>query len=71
MKRRTRKPSKRLRQSRRKTLRRFFRRFFKKGGANLPVPEGSVVGVNLDPKDNYSVPVFMNKAQFENQIEKD
>ncbi len=71
MKRRTRKPSKRLRQSRRKTLRRFFRRFFKKGGANLPVPEGSVVGVNLDPKDNYSVPVFMNKAQFENEVLKD
>ena len=68
MKRRTRKPSKRLRQSRRKTLRRVFRRYFKRGGANLPVPEGSIVAVHLDPKDNYSVPVLMNKSQFENEI---
>jgi hypothetical protein len=67
MKRKTRKSSKRLRQSKRKTLRRFFHRYFK-GGANLPVPVGSVVGVHLDPKDNYSVPVFMTKAQFENEI---
>ena len=67
MKRRTRKPSKRLRQSRRKTIRRFFRRYLR-GGANLPVPEGSIVAVHLDPKDNYSVPVLMNKSQFENEI---
>ncbi len=70
MKRRTRKPSKRLRQGRRKTLRRFFRRVFRnyRGGADLPVPEGSVVAVSLDPKDNYSVPVLVNKAQFEKEV---
>lgn len=39
-----------------------------KGGANLPVPEGSVVGVDLDPKDPYSVPIFVNKAKYEEEI---
>lgn len=41
------------------------------GGANLPVPEGSVVAVDLDPKDPYSVPVFMNKGKFEEEIVED
>ena len=39
-----------------------------KGGANLPVPEGSVVGVDLDPQDPYSVPVLLNKAVYEEEI---
>lgn len=39
-----------------------------RGGANLPVPEGSVVGVDLDPQDPYSVPIFVNKAKYEEEI---
>jgi hypothetical protein len=43
-------------------------RVFLRGGANLPVPEGSVVGVDLDPQDPYSVPIFVNKAKYEEEI---
>jgi hypothetical protein len=42
-----------------------------KGGADLPVPEGSVVAVNLDPKDAYSVPVFVSKTKYENEVLED
>ncbi len=42
-----------------------------RGGADLPVPEGSVVGVNLDPKDAYSVPVLVSKATYENEVLED
>ena len=47
--------------------RRFLRRR-QNGGANLPVPEGSVIGVNLDPKDAYTVPVLVSKNLFEDEI---
>ena len=42
-----------------------------RGGANLPVPEGSVVGVDLDPKDDYSVPVLVSKSTYEDEILED
>lgn len=53
-----------------KRQRRFLtkRRRLYKGGANLPVPEGSVVAVDLDPQDAYSVPVLVNKATYEEEV---
>lgn len=56
----------------RKNRRSFSRRKYQRGGrANLPVPEGSVVGVDLDPKDPYSVPVLISKSVYENEVLKD
>ena len=39
-----------------------------RGGANLPVPEGAVVSAHLDPTDPYSLPVFVSKAKYENEV---
>lgn len=66
MKKQTRKLKKSSRRS--KGRRAFSRRRRYRGGATLPVPEGSVVAVNLDPKDAYSVPVFVSKAKYENEV---
>lgn len=69
---RKRKQSRRL-----KKQRRFFSRrgrtyrYRHRGGADLPVPEGSVIGVDLDPKDDYSVPVLISKSKYENEILED
>lgn len=54
----------------RKNTRRFLRRK-QRGGADLPVPEGSVIGVNLDPKDAYSVPVLVSKNLYEKEVLED
>ena len=54
----------------RKNTRRFLRRK-QRGGVDLPVPEGSVVGVNLDPKDAYSVPVLVSKNLYEKEVLED
>ena len=51
-----------------KTRRFLRRRQRQNGGANLPVPEGSVIGVNLDPKDAYTVPDLVSKNLFEDEI---
>jgi hypothetical protein len=62
----------RRRQTRRSKRRQVFsRRRRYRGGADLPVPEGSVVAVNLDPKDPYSVPVFVSKSTYENEVLED
>jgi len=42
-----------------------------RGGADLPVPEGSVVGVDLDPKDPYSVPILVSKDLYEKEVIED
>jgi hypothetical protein len=47
------------------------RRQKQRGGADLPVPEGSVVGVNLDPKDAYTVPVLVSKNLYEKEVLED
>ncbi len=44
------------------------RRRVYRGGFNLPVPEGSIVGVDLDPKDPYSVPVLLRKNLYETEV---
>lgn len=56
------------RKQRRKTrkTKRFSRK--QRGGVNLPVPEGSVVGVDLDPKDPYSVPILVSKQKYESEV---
>jgi hypothetical protein len=62
------------RQSRRLKKRSFSRRRRQqrqKGGADLPVPRGSVVAVDLDPKDAYSVPVLLTKETYEEEILED
>jgi hypothetical protein len=62
----------RRRQTRRSKRRQVFsRRRRYRGGADLPVPEGSVVAVNLDPKDPYSVPVLVSKSTYENEVLED
>ena len=76
MKRRlTRKQKGRKRRSDSRKKQQFFSRkrrlFLFKGGADIDVPEGSVVGVDLDPKDPYSVPVLISKAAYENEILED
>lgn len=73
MKRQTRrKQSKRSRRTRHKRRRQVFsRRRVYRGGADLPVPEGSVVAVDLDPKDPYSVPVLLSKNVYENEVLED
>jgi hypothetical protein len=69
MKRRTaRRRLSRKRKNRRSFSRRVSRKYQRGGGANLPVPEGSVVGVDLDPKDPYSVPVLISKSVYENEV---
>jgi hypothetical protein len=47
------------------------RRHMRGGSVDLPVPEGSVIAVNLDPKDAYSVPVLVSKAKYENEVLED
>ena len=70
MKRRqTRKQRKTRRNKKQRRL--FSRRRQYKGGANLPVPNGSVVAVELDPKDRYGVPVLVSKEIYEDEIIKD
>lgn len=46
----------------------FSRKNTQKGGVNLPVPNGSVVAVDLDPQDAYSAPVLVSKEQFEEEV---
>lgn len=58
----------------RRAKKRFFsrRRHYRyRGGANLPVPNGSVVGVDLNPKDPYSVPVLITKEVYEDEVLKE
>jgi hypothetical protein len=42
-----------------------------RGGANLPVPNGSVVAVELDPKDRYGVPILVSKEIYEDEVLED
>jgi hypothetical protein len=63
--------TRRRRQSRRSKRRFLSRRRRQRGGADLPVPKGSVVAVDLDPKDAYSVPVLLSKDVYEDEILED
>ena len=63
---------KRVTRKRRQLKRRSFSRRRQRGDqVNLPVPEGAVVGVDMDPKDPYSVPILISKAKYENEILED
>lgn len=68
-KRNTRKNKRRLSRKKQQFFSR--RRRVYKGGADLPVPEGSVVGVDLDPKDPYSVPILVSKDLYEKEVIED
>ncbi len=59
---------KQSRRSKKRFLSRRRRQSRQRGGADLPVPKGSVVGVDLDPKDAYSVPVLLSKDVYEDEI---
>jgi hypothetical protein len=61
--RKTRRSRKQLKK-RRRTQR---RRYRSRGGA-LPIPNGSVASVHLDPKDMYGVPVLIRKEVYEEEI---
>jgi hypothetical protein len=62
---------KQSRRSKKRFLSRRRRQSRQRGGADLPVPKGSVVGVDLDPKDAYSVPVLLSKNVYEEDILED
>ena len=40
----------------------------KQKGGGLPIPNGAVAGVRLDPKDEYSAPVLIAKERFEDEV---
>jgi hypothetical protein len=44
------------------------RRSRKQKGGGLPIPNGAVAGVRLDPKDEYSAPVLIGKGLFEKEV---
>jgi hypothetical protein len=44
------------------------RRSRKQKGGGLPIPNGAVAGVRLDPKDEYSAPVLIAKERFEEEV---
>jgi len=44
------------------------RRSRKQQGGGLPIPNGAVAGVRLDPKDEYSAPVLIAKERFEQEV---
>jgi hypothetical protein len=44
------------------------RRSRKQQGGGLPIPNGAVAGVHLDPKDPYSAPVLITKERFEKEV---
>jgi hypothetical protein len=44
------------------------RRSRKQQGGGLPIPNGAVAGVRLDPKDEYSAPVLIAKERFEEEV---
>ncbi len=67
-----RRQTRKQRKSRRnKKQRRLFSRRRYKGGANLPVPNGSIVAVELDPKDRYGVPILVSKEIYEDEVLED
>ena len=68
---RKRRLTRKMKKTRRSFSRRASRKYQRGGSVNLPVPEGSVVGVDLDPKDPYSVPVLMSKSVYENEVIED
>lgn len=66
------KQTRRNRKLRRKSNKRRTRRYRKQcGGADLPIPRGSVASVRLDPKDEYSAPVLVRKEEFEEEVLED
>ena len=44
------------------------RRHKMRGGADLPIPRGSVASVRMDPTDEYSAPVLVQKEKFEEEV---
>lgn len=61
---RSRKELRKRRTNRRRTQRRRYR----SRGGGLPIPNGSVASVHLDPKDMYGVPVLIRKEVYEEEI---
>lgn len=53
--------TRRLRQRRRKPLR----------GGSLPIPNGSIASVQLDPTDEYGVPTLVRKEVYEEEVAED
>lgn len=71
MKRRQLKSRRKARRSSKRFLSRKRRTPRQRGGADLPVPRGSVVAVDLDPKDAYSVPILVSKEMYEEEVLED
>ena len=58
--------ARKARKTRRQTRKQ--RRSRKQKGGGLPIPNGAVAGVRLDPKDEYSAPVLIAKERFEDEV---
>jgi hypothetical protein len=58
--------ARKARKTRRQTRKQ--RRSRKQKGGGLPIPNGAVAGVRLDPKDEYSAPVLIAKERFEEEV---
>ena len=58
--------ARKARKTRRQTRKQ--RRSRKQKGGGLPIPNGAVAGVRLDPKDEYSAPVLIAKERFDEEV---
>jgi hypothetical protein len=55
----------------RKNMKRKTYRRKQKGGNSLPIPRGAVASMSLDPKDEYGVPVLIQKEDEDKILDKD
>ena len=60
--------ARKTRKQRRQTRKQRRSRSRKQKGGGLPIPNGAVAGVRLDPKDEYSAPVLIAKERFEDEV---
>lgn len=60
--------ARKTRKQRRQTRKQRRSRSRKQQGGGLPIPNGAVAGVRLDPKDEYSAPVLIAKERFEDEV---
>ena len=67
----TRTKAQRLRRARRQRTRRLSRRKRPLRGGSLPIPNGSIASLHLDPTDEYGVPTLVSKEAYEKEIAKD
>jgi len=63
--------ARKTRKQRRQTRKQRRSRSRKQKGGGLPIPNGAVAGVHLDPEDPYSAPLLTSKERFEKEVLKE